>query len=198
MIVGNPKDSAPDLAVAIANTWDTFEEPYERLATLADLRRFLGVGRPEAARVARKRDLIEIRQLRAHLRRVFVAQDVGEAARLLNEIADEAAAVPRLERVDGTWKVHFGPSEPVAAHLGATAAAGLIDIVQAHGLTRFGTCSGPPCTGVFVDATKNRSKRYCCHWLQTARPSGGTGLVLPDSLSRHAAASRKREANPGG
>ena len=32
------------------------------------------------------------------------------------------------------------------------------------GLSRFGTCSGPPCTGVFVDATKNRSKRYCCHW----------------------------------
>jgi len=165
VIVGNPKDSAADLAVAIANTWDTFEAPYERLATLDDLRRFLDrVGRPEAARVARKRDLIEIRQLRARLRRVFVAQDVGEAARLLNEIAEEAAAVPHLEHVDGKWKVRFGPSEPVAAHLGATAAAGLIDIVQAHGLARFGTCSGPPCTGVFVDATKNRSKRYCCHW----------------------------------
>ena len=147
VIVGNPKDSAADLAVAIANTWDTFEKPYERLATLDDLRRFLDrVGRPEAARVARKRDLIEIRQLRARLRRVFVAQNVGEAARLLNEIAEEAAAVPHLEHVDGTWKVRFGPSEPVAAHLGATAAAGLIDIVQAHGLTRFGTCSGPPCT----------------------------------------------------
>jgi predicted RNA-binding Zn ribbon-like protein len=92
----------------------------------------------------------------------FFAQP--EAARLLNEIAEEAAAVPHLEHVDGTWKVRFGPSEPVAAHLGATAAAGLIDVVQAHGLTRFGTCSGPPCIGVFVDATKNRSKRYCCHW----------------------------------
>ena len=41
MIVGNPKDSGADLAVAIANTWDTFEAPYERLATLDDLRRFL-------------------------------------------------------------------------------------------------------------------------------------------------------------
>ena len=112
VIVGNPKDSAADLAVAIANTWDTFEEPYERLATLDDLRRFLDrVGRPEAARVARKRDLIEIRQLRTRLRRVFVAKDVGEAARLLNEIAEEAAAVPHLEHVDGTWKVRFGPSE---------------------------------------------------------------------------------------
>jgi predicted RNA-binding Zn ribbon-like protein len=166
VIVGNPKDSAADLAVAIANTWDTFEAPYERLATLDDLRRFLDrVGRPEAASVARQRDLIEIRQLRARLRRVFVAQDLGEAARLLNETAEQAAAVPRLEDVDGTWQVRFGPTErSVAAHLAATAAAGLIDIVQAHGLSRFGTCSGPPCTGVFVDATKNRSKRYCCRW----------------------------------
>jgi predicted RNA-binding Zn ribbon-like protein len=166
VIVGNPKDSGADLAVAIANTWDTFQAPFERLATLDDLRRFLErVGRPEASRVARKRDLTEVRQLRARLRRVLVAQDVGKAARLLNEIAEEAAAVPQLEHVDGTWKVRFGPTErSVAAHLGATAAAGLMDIVQAHGLSRFGTCSGPPCTGVFVDATKNRSKRYCCHW----------------------------------
>ena len=166
MIVGNPKDSGADLAVALANTWDTFEPPYERLGTLADLRRFLGrVGRPEAARVVRKRDLVEVRELRGRLRRVFVALDVGEAARLLNEITEEAAAVPHLDEVDGTWKVRYGPSErSVAAHLGATAAAALIDIVRAHGLSRFGTCSGPPCTGVFVDATKNRSKRYCCQW----------------------------------
>lgn len=166
VIVGNPRDSGADLAVAIANTWDTFEAPYERLGTLADLRRFLErVGRPEAARVARKRDLVEVRQLRARLRRVFVAQNVSEAARLLNALAEEAVAVPRLEDVGGTWKLRFGPTErSVSAHLGATAAAALIDIVRAHGLTRFGTCSGPPCTGVFVDATKNRSRRYCCHW----------------------------------
>jgi predicted RNA-binding Zn ribbon-like protein len=166
VIVGNPKESGADLAVAIANSWDTFQAPYERLATLDDLRSFLErVGRPEAARVARERDLVQVRELRGRLRRVFVAHDVGEAARLLNEIAEEAGAVPHLEDVDGTWKVRFGPTErSVAAHLGATAAAALIDIVQAHGLTRFGTCSGPPCTGVFVDATKNRSRRYCCHW----------------------------------
>jgi predicted RNA-binding Zn ribbon-like protein len=34
--------------------------------------------------------------------------------------------------------------------------------VRAHGLTRLGTCGADPCTGAFVDRTKNRSKRYCC------------------------------------
>jgi len=166
VIVGNPKESGADLAVALVNTWDTFMAPYERLATLDDLRTFLErVGRPEAARVARKSDLAEVRRVRDRLRRVFDTDDVGEAAQVLNELAEDVAAVPRLEDVGGTWKVRFGPTErSVAAHLGATATAALIDIVQAHGLTRFGTCSGPPCTGAFVDSTKNRSKRYCCQW----------------------------------
>ena len=166
VIVGNPKESGADLAVALVNTWDTFMAPYERLATLDDLRTFLErVGRPEAGRAARKRDLDEVREVRERLRRVFDTDDLGEVARVLNELAADVEAVPRLEDVGGAWKVRFGPAErSVAAHLGATAAAALIDIVQAHGLTRFGTCSGPPCTGAFVDSTKNRSKRYCCQW----------------------------------
>ena len=166
VIVGNPKESGADLAVAVANTWDTFQAPYERLATLDDLRTFLErVGRPEAARVARESDLVEVRRLRDRLRRVFVAEDVGEAARVLNRIAADMEAVPRLENVGGSWKLRYGPGErSVAGHLGAAAAAALLHIVQGHGLSRFGTCSGPPCTGVLFDRTKNRSRRYCCEW----------------------------------
>ena len=164
MIVGNPKESGADLAVALVNTWDTFDDPPEHLVELDDLRRFLGaVGRDKAARVASEVDLADIKNLRQRLRRVFETRDVREAARVLNEIAAEAGAVPRLER-DGTeWTVRFGPDErDVAAHIGATASAALLQIVQAHGLTRFGTCGAAPCTGAYVDRTKNRSKRYCC------------------------------------
>lgn len=164
MIVGNPKESGADLAVALVNTWDTYDDPHEHLIGLDDLRAFLrAIGRDDAARVARKRDLIEVKQLRDRLRRVFETRDVREAARVLNDVADEARAVPRLERSGGAWTVRFGPDErAVAAHLGATAAAALLQIVQGHGLTRFGTCAAPPCTGAFVDKTKNRRKRYCC------------------------------------
>jgi predicted RNA-binding Zn ribbon-like protein len=166
VILGNPKESGADLAVALVNTWDTYDDPHEHLGDLGDLRVFLEiVGRPEAGRVARKRDLAEVKRVRERLRRVFETDDVAEAARVLNELAAAVEAVPRLEDVGGAWKVRFGPGErSVAAHLGATAAAALIDIVQAHGLSRFGTCAGSPCTGAFVDSTKNRSKRYCCQW----------------------------------
>ena len=164
IVVGNPKESGADLAVVLVNTWDTYDDPHEHLVELEDLRDFLHiVGREEAARRATKRDLVEVRRLRERLRRVFDAGDVEEAAEVLNEVAAEAGAIPRLERSGRGWKVRFGPAErSIAAHLGAAAAGAVIEIVEAHGLSRFGTCNAPPCTGAFVDRTKNRSKRYCC------------------------------------
>jgi predicted RNA-binding Zn ribbon-like protein len=164
VILGNPRESGTDLAVALVNTWDTYDDPPEHLPDVARLRRFLGIiGRERAARTANERDLAQVKHLRGQLRRVFEATAAAEAATALNEILEDVSAVPRLEAADGDWKIRFGPGEEaIAAHLGATAAAALAEIVRAHGVSRFGTCSAPPCTGAFVDRTKNRSKRYCC------------------------------------
>lgn len=164
MILGNPKESGADLAVALVNTCDTYDDPPEHLERVDDLRTFLRlVGREQAAEVATNADLVEVKQLRDRLRRVFVTGEIREAAQVLNEVAAATDALPRLEGDGDAWAIKFGPDErSVAAHLGATAAAALIEIVQSHGLTRFGTCSAAPCTGAFVDRTKNLRKRYCC------------------------------------
>src|SRR5919109_1264765 len=154
MIVGNPKESGADLAVALVNTWDTYDDPPEHLVELEDLRTFLRlVGRESAAGIVRERDLVEIKRLRDRLRRVFETDRVEEAAAVLNQLAAETSAVPRLEPHRGEWTVRYGPEEGViAAHVGATAAAALIEIVHAHGITRFGTCGAPPCTRAFAAA----------------------------------------------
>lgn len=164
MIVGNPQQSGVDLAVALLNTWDTYDDPPEHLAAEADLRRFLHlVGRPRAARVAGATELTAVKDVRDRLRRVFETADEDEAARVLNAVAAAAGALPRLERAGGDWVVRYGPDESdVVEHLAATAAGSLLEVVRAHGLSRFGTCAAAPCTGVFVDRTKNRRKRYCC------------------------------------
>ncbi len=164
MILGNPKESGVDLAVALLNTWDTYDDPHEHLVDEADLRLFLElVGRPRAARVSGRDDLTAVKDVRDRLRRVFETTDEDEAARVLNSIAAEAGALPRLERAGADWVVRYGPDETdVVAHLAATAAGSLLEVVRAHGLSRFGTCAADPCTGVFVDRTKNRRKRYCC------------------------------------
>jgi predicted RNA-binding Zn ribbon-like protein len=164
MILGNPQESGVDLAVALLNTWDTYDDPPEHLAAEADLRLFLRlVGRRRAARVAGATELTAVKDVRDRLRRVFETADEDEAARVLNAVAAEAGALPRLERARGDWVVRYGPDESdVVGHLAATAAGSLLEVVRAHGLSRFGTCAAAPCTGVFVDRTKNRRKRYCC------------------------------------
>ncbi len=164
VITGNPKDSGADLAVVIVNTWEPLPYPHEGLEDVDDLRIFLrAVGRAEAATAATDRDVAEFKHLRGRLRRVFETDDVAEAASVLNAIAAESGAVPRLAPGSDGWTLEFGPENgSITSRLAATAAVALIEIVRAHGLARFGTCAADPCTGAFVDRTKNRSKRYCC------------------------------------
>ena len=164
VITGNPKESGADLAVVIVNTWEPLPYPHEGLEDVDDLRIFLrAVGRPEAADAVADRDLVEFKDLRGRLRRVFEADDVAEAAAVLNTLATESGAVPRLAPSADGWRLEFGPEHgSITSRLAATAAVALIEIVRAHGLTRFGTCAADPCTCAYVDRTKNRSKRYCC------------------------------------
>jgi predicted RNA-binding Zn ribbon-like protein len=164
VIAGNPRESGADLAVNVVNTWESLPSPHDGLEDVGDLRIFLrAVGRAEAAAAVTERDLAEFRHLRGRLRRVFETDDVAEAAGVLNSIATESGAVPRLAEASGGWTLEFGPEDgSLTSRLAATAAVALIEIVRAHGLTRFGTCAADPCTCAYVDRTKNRSKRYCC------------------------------------
>lgn len=164
VITGNPRESGADLAVAIVNTWESLPTPHEGLEDAEDLRIFLrAVGRAEAADTVTDRDLAEFKNLRGRLRRVFETAEVAEAASVLNAIAAESGAVPRLAPGSDGWDLEFGPEDgSITSRLGATAAVALIEVVRAHGLTRFGTCAAEPCACAYVDRTKNRSKRYCC------------------------------------
>jgi predicted RNA-binding Zn ribbon-like protein len=164
VIVGNPQESGVDLAVALLNTWDTYDDPPEHLQRVEDLAWFLhAVGRTRAATEVGAVELSAVKQVRDRLRRVFETTDEEEAAAVLNAVAADAGAVPRLERAGASWVVRYGPGErEVVAHLAATSAGALLEVLRAHGLVRFGTCASAPCTGVFVDRTKNRRKRYCC------------------------------------
>jgi predicted RNA-binding Zn ribbon-like protein len=150
-------DDPVALAVDLANTWDELEAPYERLPDVATLRRFLERRGFRADRVTRG-DLASARSLRDALRAAF-ADDEEQAVATLNRVLLESGARPKLERHAGGWRLAW--SGRLADVLAATTAMSLLEAIRDDGWERFGTCAGAPCCCVFVDRSRNRSRRYC-------------------------------------
>jgi predicted RNA-binding Zn ribbon-like protein len=148
------------LAVDLANTWETLDPPNERLRDVETLRRVLRHhGHDAAAGAAREADVPHVRALRDRLREAFVAPDEAAAVERLNAVLGDAPA-PRLVRGGRAWR--FSWDEATPAFLAPATATALLDAIRSDGFGRFGTCAGTPCTGVFVDGSRNRSRRYCC------------------------------------
>ena len=147
------------LAVDLANTWDLLEADPELLRDSATLERFL-VRRGFGDRVRTTgRDLAEVRRVRDALRSAFTASDEEAAVHALNALLGRSAARPQFERADGGWTLHWvGRLPDVVA---AQTAMSLLEAIRDDGWERFGICAGAPCCCVFVDRSKNRSRRFC-------------------------------------
>jgi predicted RNA-binding Zn ribbon-like protein len=162
MIFPREKDDIA-LAVALSNTWDELETDPEVLRDETYLQRIVDrYGLPFTATAA---DLVPVRRLRDRLRRAFAAGDEAEAVAELNALLRSAGAVPQLERADGGWAFTYGPRRPsLPALLAGRSAVALLGVVKEGGWDRFGLCAAAPCCCVYVDRSRNKSRRYCC-WL---------------------------------
>lgn len=157
---------AVEAATALVNTAPE-RAGDEALVDGDDLRRFLAAhgisyapARPTTA------DLSGIRGLRERLGALFApGLDEAEVVAGCNAIVADAQAVPRLTRHDGHgWHLHFDPQAPDAdlpSALGADLAMGLLVAIRDLGLERWGACAADDCARVFVDVSRNASRRYC-------------------------------------
>ena len=85
-----------DLAVLLVNSYDTLEDPPERLHDLGWLQGALRqVGHQDVGDALVPKDLPALRDLRSGLRTAFEVSDVDAAARVLNPMMREAGADPR-------------------------------------------------------------------------------------------------------
>ncbi len=147
------------LAVDLVNTWDVLEPDPEQLRDAATLKRFLerrGYGK--ALRIS-SRDLAQVRVLRDSLRAAFTAEDEEAAVRELNGVLGRSAAKPQFERSGQEWGVRWVGR--VCDSVATTTAMSLLEAIRDDGWDRFGICAGAPCCCVFVDRSKNRSRRFC-------------------------------------
>jgi predicted RNA-binding Zn ribbon-like protein len=157
-----------ELAVALTNTKGV---TMDELNDLTDLNEFLapyknlwgGVAKPP-----RKSDLEAVHDLRVSLREIFEAGDVDLAAKRVNILLDKYGATPRLSTHSGQPHFHFEPVESaMVCWLGAITAMGVASVIVEHGVDRFGVCDSGTCNDVYVDTSRNRSRRHCSNTCST-------------------------------
>ena len=107
----------------------------------------------DAARAAETADLV---------RSIALATSQPDVIERLNELLTHARPRPYATAHDGELHLHYArPEAPVLEQLTTTVAMGLSQVVAQHGWQRLGVCSAEGCDDVYVDTSRNASRRYC-------------------------------------
>jgi predicted RNA-binding Zn ribbon-like protein len=157
-------DEPVQLAVDLVNTYEVASDT-ETLEVPADVAAFIESHDGDWCRpgwAPEERDLHEVRALRSRLRGVFEADTEEDAARILNGLLADMGAVPRVSVHGEAPHLHFeSEADSPARYLGAIAAMGLSIALIEGGFDRFGICKSSTCDDVFVDVSRNHSRRHC-------------------------------------
>ncbi len=137
------RDAGPGWAAAFLRAHDEWFEP----SAVLDL------SPTEAGQVAETADLV---------RDVAVAQSQADVMDRLNALLALASPQPYATAHDGELHLHYARADaPLLDQLTTTVAMGLSQVVVQHGWQRIGVCSAEGCDDVYVDTSRNASRRYC-------------------------------------
>jgi predicted RNA-binding Zn ribbon-like protein len=132
--------------------------------SVAALSRLLAIDPPSVAALTHTHVSAFV-ALAKRLRDVFAdlqRRDVDSAATRLNELLAAHPAHPHLAKERGVWRLHHHPHEaPLVPMWTAICAAGLAEMIGDGEAQRLGTCERPDCGRVYVDVSKNASRRFC-------------------------------------
>ncbi len=156
--------SYAELAVRLVNTDCPDHGHRDGLVSVNGYRAFTA-GLPQLNSRVTPVDLEALTHLKADLRPIFTAAADGkneEVVERLNALLIRYPFHPEIAQHDGqTWHLHLAESGSAADKYAARAVAGLTGIVTQMGPQRLGSCADAGCQGVFIDASTNRSRRFC-------------------------------------
>ncbi len=148
--------TAVELAIDLANA-DLADDGVSRFLTAHD--EWFTTGTPEDLAPA---DVDEARATARLVRAVALAETQPEVLTRLNELLALARPRPYATAHDGELHLHYArPDAPALEQLTTTVAMGLSQVVVQHGWQRLGVCSAEGCDDVYVDTSRNASRRYC-------------------------------------
>ena len=149
--------------VALVNTLpDTDTEGVDHLETPADLAAFL-VDYPYTGTMTRdEAELSAVRGIRGPLRALWDVDRDGAVA-IVNAMLRDGRALPQLVIHDQfDWHIHAtDDSAPLATRILVEVAMAFVEVIRADQWDRVRLCDADDCRSVYVDYSKNGSKRYC-------------------------------------
>jgi predicted RNA-binding Zn ribbon-like protein len=149
------------LATDLVNTYDLFaqEEQLGSLNALADFAADHGFDTQNVTTT----DLKQLRTARPTLRSAMDSHNEEEAVTTLNDLLVTAQPKPRLvTSPDGEWIFTYAdPNAGLAHQILAEATAEVLNEIRNDRLRWFSTCASSTCKDVFVDNSRNHSRRYC-------------------------------------
>jgi predicted RNA-binding Zn ribbon-like protein len=122
-------------------------------------------GRPLPPAISAQ-DAADLSAVAGRLRAVFdlvSAGDVDGAAVAVNALLAETGARPQLDQHDGEpWHMHFhARTDSLAQGWAAGCATGLAIVLGTEMYDRLGVCTAPRCDRVYVDVSRNGTRRFC-------------------------------------
>jgi predicted RNA-binding Zn ribbon-like protein len=125
----------------------------------------LRTGQP-TARLVTAQEAADLAVTASELRAVFDAVDAGDvdaAALRVNKLLAATGARPQLDRHDGEpWHLHFhGSTDSLTQGWAAGCATGLGVVLGTELYERLGVCTAARCDRVYVDVSRNGTRRFC-------------------------------------
>ena len=153
-------DTVASLRAAV-DLVNTGEEP-DTLATIAHVDAWYAEHGYTGRRDGDQAELAALRALRPVLRDLLTT-DRHRAAGLVNAMLAEAHALPQLVRHDGLdWHIHAAPPDaPIDRRVVVESAMAMVDVIRTDELSRLSMCADDRCSGLVLDLSRNRSRRFC-------------------------------------
>lgn len=175
----------------LVNTYNIVRET-EKMPDVAALAELLVSHGIRLSGVPTRRELEAARALRPTLREVFVAADANDessAVALLNRVLADHRALPHYtSHDDEPWHLHVAdPAASPVDQYAVNAAMGLLGVITTAGLSRLHVCVGNRCAEVFVDISRNQSRRYCSPQICGNRASAAAHRARQKTESRPSA-----------
>ena len=150
-------------AAALVNTLpDIDTDGVERLVSRTDLDAYFDEYAYTGTIHRDDDELHTVRGNRARLRELW-SVDRTAAVPLVNAMLRDGQALPQLVIHDGfDWHIHATePDAPLSVRMLVESAMAFVDVIRSDQWDRVRRCEADDCEAVYIDFSKNGSKRYC-------------------------------------